>query len=100
MVILGITLQAIHGATSQSVLEEAKAHFQEQLLRKAAQKEADAAMDEEQKRCACACIMCIPLLELKLLHDLEIPYSRKYWRELNLAVEPKITIARILADLF
>ena len=71
---LGITLQAIHGATSQSVLEEAKAHFQEQLLRKAAQKEADAAMDEEQKRCACACaynIMCIPLLELKLLHDLE-----------------------------
>jgi hypothetical protein len=28
-----------------------------------------------------------------------IPYSRKYWRELNLAVEPKIAIARILADL-
>ena len=28
-----------------------------------------------------------------------VPYSRKYWRELNLAVEPKITIARILADL-
>ena len=28
-----------------------------------------------------------------------IPYSQKYWRELNLAVEPKITIARILADL-
>ena len=28
-----------------------------------------------------------------------IPYSRKYWQELNLAVEPKITIARILADL-
>ena len=26
-------------------------------------------------------------------------YSRKYWRELNLAVEPKIAIARILADL-
>ena len=26
----------------------------------------------------------------------EIPYSRKYWREL---VEPEITIARILADL-
>ena len=28
-----------------------------------------------------------------------IPYSRKYWRELNLANEPKIAIARILADL-
>ena len=28
-----------------------------------------------------------------------IPYSRKYWRELYLAVEPKIAIARILADL-
>ena len=28
-----------------------------------------------------------------------IPYSRKYWRELNLAVEPKIAITRILADL-
>ena len=27
-----------------------------------------------------------------------VVYSRKYWRELNLAVEPKITIARILAD--
>lgn len=43
-------VKAIHGVTSQSVLEEAKAHFQEQLLRKAAQREADAAMDEEQKR--------------------------------------------------
>ena len=29
----------------------------------------------------------------------EVPYSRKYWRELNLAVEPKISIARIIADL-
>ena len=29
----------------------------------------------------------------------EVPYSRKYWWELNLAVEPKIAIARILADL-
>ena len=29
----------------------------------------------------------------------EIPYSRKYWRKLNLAVEPKIAIARILVDL-
>ena len=28
-----------------------------------------------------------------------IPYSRKYWRELYLVVEPKIIIARILADL-
>ena len=28
-----------------------------------------------------------------------LPYSQKYWRELNLAVEPKIAIARILADL-
>ena len=26
-------------------------------------------------------------------------YSRKYWRELNLAVELKIAIARILANL-
>lgn len=42
--------QAIHGPSSQAVLEEAKTHFQEQLLRKAAQREADAAMDEEQKR--------------------------------------------------
>ena len=68
MVILGIALQAIHGATSQSVLEEAKAHFQEQLLRKAAQKEADAAMDEEQKRCmhvhACAC-MCMSIVRIE-----------------------------------
>ena len=28
-----------------------------------------------------------------------LPYSRKYWRELNLVVEPKIAIARILSDL-
>ena len=28
----------------------------------------------------------------------KVPYSRKYWRELNLAVEPKIAIGRILAD--
>ena len=28
-----------------------------------------------------------------------LPYSRKYWRELNLAVEPQIAITRILADL-
>ena len=30
---------------------------------------------------------------------MQIPYNRKYWWELNLAVEPKIAIARILADL-
>ena len=30
---------------------------------------------------------------------MKIPYSRKYWREVNLAVEPKTAIARILADL-
>ena len=29
----------------------------------------------------------------------QLPYSRKYWRELNLAIEPKLAIARILADL-
>ena len=29
-----------------------------------------------------------------------IPYSQKYWRELNLSVEPKIAIVRILADLY
>ena len=28
-----------------------------------------------------------------------ILYSQKYWRELNLAVEPQIAIARIFADL-
>ena len=28
-----------------------------------------------------------------------VPYSWKYWRALNLAVEPKIAIERILADL-
>ena len=28
-----------------------------------------------------------------------IPYSRKYWQELNLAVGPKIAIAKMLADL-
>ena len=29
----------------------------------------------------------------------DILYSQKYWQELNFAVEPKIAIARILADL-
>ena len=39
---------------------------------------------------------------VSIVHALRVnnmPYSRKYWRELNLVVEPKITIARILADL-
>jgi hypothetical protein len=31
--------------------------------------------------------------------QVKIPYSWKYWQELNLAVEPKIAIARILANL-
>ena len=31
--------------------------------------------------------------------DNYIPYSQKYWWELNLAVEPQITISKILADL-
>ena len=31
--------------------------------------------------------------------NLHVPYSRKYWRELNLAIKSKIAIARILADL-
>ena len=35
-------------------------------------------------------ILCVRIL---------IPYSRKYWQALNLAVEPKIAIPRILADL-
>ena len=30
---------------------------------------------------------------------LYILYSQKYWRELNLVVEPKIAITRILVDL-
>ena len=36
---------------------------------------------------------------LSLYPTYDLPYSRKYWRELNLVVEPKITIERILADL-
>ena len=42
--------QPILGVHSQKVLEEAKYYMQEQLLRKAAQKEALAAMDQEQQR--------------------------------------------------
>lgn len=42
--------QPIMGVHSQKVLEEAKYYMQEQLLRKAAQKEALAAMDQEQQR--------------------------------------------------
>ena len=33
------------------------------------------------------------------VYTLYIPYSWKYWRELNLVVGPQITIAKILADL-
>ena len=33
----------------------------------------------------------------KVTRVYSIPYSRKYWRELNLAIEPKIAIVRILA---
>ena len=33
------------------------------------------------------------------MYLLVLPYSRKCWWELNLAVEPKIAIARTLADL-
>ena len=33
------------------------------------------------------------------IYLITIPYSRKYWRALNLAVEPQIAIRRILVDL-
>ena len=42
--------QAIHGTLSQEMLENAKMYMQEQMLRKAAQKSADKAMDAEQER--------------------------------------------------
>jgi hypothetical protein len=42
--------KAIHGTLSQEVLEDVKAYMQEQLLRKAAQRSADQAMDTEQQR--------------------------------------------------
>ena len=32
-------------------------------------------------------------------HSIVHPYSRKHWQALNLAVEPKIAIARLLVDL-
>ena len=38
--------------------------------------------------CICVCIMCMC-----------VPYSRKYWWELSLAVKPQIAITRILVDL-
>ena len=41
---------------------------------------------------------CISIITVHQSYEV-IPYSRKYWWELNLAVEPKIAIARILADL-
>ena len=45
-----------------------------------------------------------PIKLLGYSHDIAVksqiyPYSWKFWRELNLAVEAKITIAKILADL-
>ena len=42
--------QPIAGSQAHDVLEDVKAYMQEQLLRRAAQKEADKVMDEEQKR--------------------------------------------------
>jgi hypothetical protein len=42
---------------------------------------------------------CVVVLLVQLGRQWSILYSRKYWRELNLAVEPKIAITRILADL-
>ena len=39
------------------------------------------------------------LTKTMLIVSMLLPYSWKYWWELNLAVEPKIAIARILADL-
>ena len=41
---------------------------------------------------------CISIITVHRSYEV-IPYSRKYWWELNLAVEPKIAIVRILADL-
>ena len=38
-------------------------------------------------------------LKANTMHVTEIPYSWKYWRELNLAVGFQITTAKILADL-
>ena len=38
-------------------------------------------------------------IDVRMYSIIHIPYSWKYWRELNSAVEPKIAIARILADL-
>ena len=45
------------------------------------------------KQLGCLCVYLTVIIVGIIL------YSRKYWRELNLAVEPKIAIARILADL-
>ena len=47
----------------------------------------------------CVTISTMEFCSLDTHLSLTIPYSRKYWRELNLAVEPKIAIARIWADL-
>ena len=48
--VASLTLQPIAGALSHQVLEDAKAYMQEQLLRKAHQKEVDIAMEEEKER--------------------------------------------------
>ena len=40
------------------------------------------------------------LWKVLIMHEVAtLLYSWKYWQELNLAVEPKIAIARVLADL-
>ena len=33
------------------------------------------------------------------MSEMDLPYSQKYWRELNLAVGPKNAIVKILANL-
>ena len=53
----------------------------------------------EVKVCACAPLSHPSVQVIGNCLDNVIPYSRKYWRELNLAVEPNIAIARILVNL-
>ena len=43
--------------------------------------------------------MVITIIRKTVFNNNIIPHSRKYWQELNLAVEPKMAIARILVDL-
>ena len=51
----------------------------------------------------CICILYVRMycicMYVCICMYMYVPYSWKYWRALNLAVEPKITIERILADL-